>query len=1029
MAAETIAGALRRLREAADRCFAGFPNTTFQPVPGPGEAVVLNGHGGFAGLQLAPGSVTRLRAQLDLPEDVDGVRLAGDTLEATLFSLFPCTIHVNNQVVFDDGGVPVAAGPALIRLLEALKPGPSDTLDIEIRTPPNQITPWFQMRLTTPGLRARFEALDIAWSQLALAEAFAENAAQWALVEHAASSLPDPLPTEPAALAKALSELAGTLAPLDEAIKRMTVLLIGHSHIDMNWLWTWPDTVEVIRRDFKSVLALMEEFPELTFSHSQAATYEVIRQQEPALFQQVLQRIREGRWEPLSTTWVEGDVNMASGEGHARQLLEGVHYTRETLHSASCIYHAPDTFGHAGNLPQLARQAGALAYYHHRANPGKEDQWPAYWWEGQDGSRILGISTHSYNGEIHARDLATYAIRARRWGHPVCIHFHGIGDHGGGPSRQNLEALRRFQQTSLLPTARCGTLREYVGALLAAGCRLPEVKGESSTIFEGCYTTHADTKRYNRHGENLLTTADTLAAMAGLDFRAELQEAWRAVCFNQFHDILDGSAIHEAYEKNREDFEEARAAAERVTDAALHRLHAGTAPDEVVVTNPLGFARADWVQLESLQGEGSVTLLGDDGSQAIGQYGPDGLGFVAAVPAFGTVRYRIVPAAYPAIPCVPSFAPTDAREANLLSEVRAEAPYLRIDTDLYRCYVRRDCGILVSFVDKRSGRELVGFGMRRASDYIDTARPDLALNVLQIRDELPHGMSSWQLHEVYRVENLLKGASTRLVEQGPARIVLEVEHSVRSSRITQRIVFYRDLDRVDFDTFVDWREIGNGEVGVPGLAAAFTARLPECQAWFETPFAAARRPADGQEVPALRWAAVGGPDGGIALLNDCKYGHSAKGCQLAITLIRSGYDPDAISDVGEHRFRYAFLPYVGEWCQAGVVRKAASFNQPLLATLGCAGEPAEGVFRPRVEGACSVLPSILKRARDGSGTIVRLYESSGRTSAARIAGLPASAAVWECSIVEDRLRRLPAEAGSAVLTFGPWEVKTLLVEH
>ena len=260
-------------------------------MPGPGETVVLNGHGGFAGLQLAPGSGTRLRAQLDLPEDVDGVSLAGDTREATLFSLFPCTIRVNNQVVFDDGGVPVAAGPALIRLLEALKPGPSDTLDIEIRTPPNQITPWFQMRLTTPGLRARFEALDIAWSQLALAEAFAENAAQWALVEHAAKSLPDPLPTEPAALAKALSELAGTLAPLDEAIKRMTVLLIGHSHIDMNWLWTWPDTVEVIRRDFKSVLALMEEFPELTFSHSQAATYEVIRQQEPALFQQVLQRI------------------------------------------------------------------------------------------------------------------------------------------------------------------------------------------------------------------------------------------------------------------------------------------------------------------------------------------------------------------------------------------------------------------------------------------------------------------------------------------------------------------------------------------------------------------------------------------------------------------------------------------------------------------------------------------------------------------------------------------------------------------
>ena len=284
----------------------------------------------------------------------------------------------------------------------------------------------------------------------------------------------------------------------------------------MNWLWTWNDTNNVIYRDFKSVLALMDDYPELTFTHSQPATYENIRQQAPELFARVVEFIRQGRWEPATLTWVEGDTNMASGEAMARQLLESVLYSRQQLGAVPTTFLAPDTFGHAGNLPQLAASAGAARYYHHRCNPGQADLWPAYWWEGQDGTRLLAISTPSYNGDIRARDLAETAMRALKHGQSDSLHFHGIGDHGGGPARQNLDALRRFQQHPLLPAARCSTLARYTQRLLEAGGALPVQRGESSTIFEGCYTTHGDIKRYNRHGENLLCTADTLAALAGI---------------------------------------------------------------------------------------------------------------------------------------------------------------------------------------------------------------------------------------------------------------------------------------------------------------------------------------------------------------------------------------------------------------------------------------------------------------------------------------------------------------------------------
>ena len=1031
------------MRSAADAVINGFPATQWERIEGPGpDHLELDGVGNFRNLVIEPGKNLTLKCRLQHPANAMGVELGGDSLEATLFTLYPITIRVDGKVVLEEGGVPVAAGPSLFTLIPNLSPGASTEIELTVRVPNFQTTTWLNFHLTTSRLRKRFEALDVAWAQLSLAEAFATDNKELEKVERAIKAIPPDIQSlSDEALASSLEKMAGELEPLSERIKNFPVHLIGHSHIDMNWMWTWPDTVEVIKRDVRSVLTLMDQYPELTFSHSQPATYEVIREQEPALFEKILKRIEEGRWETITATWIEGDTNMASGEAMARQLLEGVTYTRQVLKSEPKIFHAPDTFGHAGNLPQLAVSAGIRAYYHHRCNPGQANQWPAYWWEGHDGSRLLGISTYSYNGEILARDLAGAVLRAKRFNLPVGLHFHGIGDHGGGPSRQNLDALRRFQKMPLMPGAYCSTMQAYTDKLLEMGAALPVHRGESSTIFEGCYTTHADTKRMNRQGENLMCTADTLAVLSGTGSDAsdlyDRKEAWRKVLFNQFHDILDGSAIHETYEKNAQDFTEVKETAERTTHQAMSALHRKATSGEIAVTNPLGWERADWVTVPGLKGEGAVALIGDNGQTAIGQYSEEGLGFVARAPAFGTALYRIdrststPDTAGQAVTVEPAYAPVDPRSDPISSATPDDAPYYRVETPHYRAYVRRDSGIIVSLLDKRANRELIGFGMRRGSDYVDTARPDLALNVFQILDEYPHGMTAWQMQEVHSESSLIRGGNVQIWASGPSRCVLEVKHQFRDSAIAERICFYRDIPRIDFNAEIDWKELGSGERGVPNLKVAFAANLLDCESWFETPFAAVRRPANGQEVPALRWAAIGGSEYGVALLNDSKYAYDALGCRLRLSLVRSAYDPDAISDAGSHSIRFSLLPYVGDWRYANVVKEAAGLNQPLLAhhyKQSVATKSSEmSPFKPELAIQNSVLIAGLKYSEAGDGCIIRLYESGGLATTNVLYGLPERAEVWETNLVEDRIRLMDVKEGKLELTFNAWQVRTLRV--
>ncbi|MDE2126921.1 MAG: hypothetical protein KGJ62_10055 [Armatimonadetes bacterium] len=1041
MVSDNCVRALLVLRQAADAVNSGFPETEWQVVSGAvNRTVHLDGGGTFHGLEVSRNATITLKCMLDLPEAACGVQLAGDVLEATLFCIYPTSVRFNGRSVFEDELPPVASGPSLFEVTPTLSSGRNGELLFAISTPDQQMTGWVNLHLTTPGLRRMYELLDVTWSHMKLAAALAATDAERALVDEAARAVPADLAgVTPPVAAEMADTVSRILAPFASRVSSLPVHLIGHSHIDMNWLWQWPDTEQVILRDFRSVLALMREFDELTFSHSQPPTYEVLKRHEPDLFEEVRRLVREGRWELLTTAWIENDSNMSGSEAHARQILEGVTWTREHFGISPTVYHAPDTFGHVGNMPQLVASGGASRYYHHRANPGGANAWPAYWWQGQNGDRVLAFSTPSYNGEITAHDITMAAIRAHAWGLPAGIHFHGIGDHGGGPARQSLEARRRFAADPLLPPTLGGTLAGWTQAVVESSAVLPEAVGESATIFEGCYTTHADTKQYNRHGENQLIAADTLAALAGMP--DGLTAAWRKVLFNQFHDILDGSAIHEAYEQNRIDVRDACDAAARSIQQSLAALQAGVPADAIAVTNPLGEERCAVVESPGMRGSGAVWMLGPEGRRALGQYSESGLLFAPQMKPFETAGWIVDGEAngVEGVTVRPAYAPVDDRPAEFDSEGQTSAPYIKVETAAYTAHVRRDSGVIVSLFDKRVRRELVGFGMKRGSDYLDTARPDLGLNVFQIVDEHPHGMSAWHLDEVYREESLIRGAETSVTAAGPAFVELQVRHKVRKSSIVQRMRFYSELPQVDFVTNVDWQELGTPEAGVPSLKAAFTASLAACEAWFETPFGAACRPASGQESPALRWAAVGEPSYGFALLNTGKYGYDALGSRLRITLLRSGYDPDAISDVGQHSIIYSLLFYPEDWCLARVPTAAASLNIPLVVRDpterrsadggAAAATPQDGAFAPKLLEAQSVRIECLKPARHGDGMVVRMYESSGRSEGVRLCGLPAGANAWTANIVEDRVEPVQILDGRIHLDFAPWQVRTVIIEH
>ncbi|MFT4123235.1 MAG: glycoside hydrolase family 38 C-terminal domain-containing protein [Microbacteriaceae bacterium] len=1022
-----------RLRGEADLLEAGWqPIRAIWRHDGVAEEIALHGeHPQFRPMTAIPyegrpeNQTYEYEVDLDLPDNIHGVSIEGQPLEMYVIGLSATSVWVDDRLVLDEEIPLIAAGPAKFTVLPSVHVGRNGALRIVVRTGRGEVHGrmvqafvWFH--LGTAALTDAFRAVDTAAAQLELADALARDDSERGLIAEVTAEI-DALPGALHTRRDEVTALIGRLATILARAEEYEIMCIGHSHIDLSWLWDWRDARGVQRRDLATIADLMDDYPEFRFTHSQAAAYRAVQEDDPVTFARVRALVQAGRLEPATMQWVESDTNIASGPATARQILEGVTWAVDELGVRPHVHLAPDTFGHAGNLPQLTSSAGGDVYYHHRANPGGSHGgrlWPAYWWEGDDGTRVLGISTPIYLGPLTAgrivRDLVQFGVELGR--RTIC-YFYGVGDHGGGPTRDDLDFRRILDDTALFPRVTCRTVGEYRDAVLASGEALPVHRGESMTVFEGCYISHSDGKQANRTGENLLVAADALLALTGEREPAEIAEAWRTVLLNQFHDIGGGSAIRVVYGDVRAQLDAIEDAAGRVIHRALDTLESGHRGSWLVTNLTPEFVVTP-VLLPTAPG--GVSLVDEAGRVSAVQETFDG----RTVAVLTLAPFETKGLAWSDIPA----------ETDVFVVTRTGTPVfyeghesITLESASKLVQVRADSGVITTYLDKRTGKEFLEFGEGRDRLAVQT-RPDLGFGVLQVLDEHPHLMTAWLADEFYREESVLRGAVTDIVENGPVRTVLRTTHRIRNSTVIVHTEMYGGIDAVFTDLDIDWRELGDDDRGLATLAIVYTARLDGARARYETPYSVTERPADGRVVPALRWAHVGNADAGFAVCNTGRYGHEALGPRMRLHLARGSYDPDALGDLGRHHVRLALIPHTGDWRGVPLIATAAALNTPPVVRVVSPPESAKerlALWRPLLHGDRGIRLAELKPGRAG-GVVARIADLYGDGGRAELP-LPPGWGAMEVTVAEDAVRPLEVRDGRLTLSFGAHEVRTIRI--
>ncbi|MFZ5992621.1 MAG: alpha-mannosidase [Deinococcota bacterium] len=758
--------------------------------------------------------------------------------------------------------------------------------------------------------------------------------------------------------------------------------LSGHAHIDLAWLWPFAETRRKVRRTFATVAHLMERYPELYFNQSSAQAYAWLEEDDPELFERVRERVQEGRWELVGGMWVEPDGNLLAGESWVRQLLYGQRYFESRFGRMAKVCWLPDTFGYTANLPQLLQLAGIPYFFTTKLNWNETNAFPydLYYWEGLDGSRVLAHSFNNdapappgfggYNGRVMADDLGrTWRnFKSKRFADTSLFSF-GAGDGGGGPTAEMLERYRRLKDFPGLPQLETGRVEDFYDAVAGQNPSLPVWVGEQYLeLHRGTYTTQGRVKGLHRRLEHTLVEAEAAAALAyrmlGRTYpQAELYSAWTTLLRHQFHDVLPGSSVHQVYQEAWRDLAATLEQAERMRGEALRELSAAITPEprdaqaQVVVWNLTLEDRPLRLCLPR-PSEGGFRLLAPGGVEVPYQE-LGGEVFAEAegvcVPGLGYLALAVVPGT-----------PRPAPGGLEVSPNVLENHYLRVE-------VAPD-GTLASLYDKQAGREVLGGRGNQLWAYPD----------------LPREWEAWEVDAAYAQDGVevLAAEAPRVLEPGPLRASLRVERRLEGAVIVQDYRLTAGGRRLEVVTHIRW------ERRRTLLRAYFPLAVRSHEAWYETAFGAVARPTHTNtpwdaarfEVPALRWADLSEAGYGVSLLNDGKYGHSARGSTLGLTLLRAPVYPDPYADEGEHRFTYALYPHAGDW-RSGTLREAHDLGAPLQAVIVFAqgsGWPVQQHFA-RIQGAGLRLAA-LKKSEEGQGLILRLYEAHGGRGEARLEG-------------------------------------------
>ena len=808
-----------------------------------------------------------------------------------------------------------------------------------------------------------------------------------------------------------------------------TVSAIGHTHIDIAWLWTVEQTREKVLRSFSTVLRLMEQYPDYKFMSSQPILYQFVKEQEPEMYEKIKERIREGRWEVDGAMWLEADCNLTGGESLVRQIIKGHRFFLEEFGKESKSLWLPDVFGYSAALPQILKKSGIPYFMTTKIAWNQYDQLPndTFIWKGIDGSEVfafmptttdydkdqgLNISfsdtrnTTTYTGIVNPNmALGTFKRFQNRDLTEDTLMLFGFGDGGGGPTKEMLESAERLKYgIPGIPKIRQEFEQDYFDRTYEKIHDLPDMPTWDGELYfeyhRGTLTSMARNKRSNRKNEILYTQMETASCMAGIEKDEQLQnvldKGWDILLINQFHDIVPGSSIKPVYEQTDKEYHEIEEAGKeelnRVVSAAVGRL--SMEKEGVVVMNTQGYERDDLVVLDD--GTEIPRLVDEDGRNVPAQKTADGryLLYVSHIPPLGYKKL---------------YETEELLEESTGKEwdYTFENPFIKV------CFNEKM--EITSLYEKEAEKELIQDGR--------------CGNVLRTYEDRPMQWDNWDIDVFYQRKPYEADwySPARVIENGEVRMVVEFECGFLDSTVTQQVCLYHQIPRIDFRTKADWK------THHVILKTHFPVDVNTTRASYEIQFGNVERETTNNyswdtakfEACGHKWADLSENSSGISLLNDCKYGYGIKKGDMSLTLIKSGTYPNEDADIGEHEFTYSIYPHAGRWQEAKTVEMAYNLNVPMLAKRtgrqeGCGGEYES--FLKCSQESCFV--EVIKKAEDGNGVIVRMYENKNNRVRAQIQTAYPIAHVYECNLLEENEEELTAGKNCFETVFKPYEIKT-----
>lgn len=755
--------------------------------------------------------------------------------------------------------------------------------------------------------------------------------------------------------------------------------MIGNAHIDPVWLWCWSEGAQTIRATFQSATELIEEHPEFIFTASSAAFYKWIEEVDKKLFNKIKEKIKEDKWCLVGGWWIEPDCNIPSGEALVRQGLYGQRYFLEKFGRKAKIGYNPDSFGHNIMIPQILKKMGIDYYVFMRPGP-HERELPGdiFWWESPDGSKVLAYRIpFSYaSGEKDLKEHIKRVTESFKSSLKTMMCFYGAGDHGGGPTKENIGSIKNLSEQSLKDSKILFSSPDiFFKKILNKSSNLPIVKDELQRHASGCYSAFSWIKKSNRKLENLLLTAEKFSVLANyLNSRTypqdKLTRAWQLLLFTQFHDILAGTSIPEAYQEVKAMHGEVENITKEIINVSLQsiasEINTQGKGKAILIFNPGFKERKIPVEIEYQWPDKKIGVLDKDNNPVLSQTirtsatieeGRKRICFIANIPPFGYTVYRLIPQ---------SLNVSLNRSLSITSH-SLENDWLSLEIDPKTGYFKR-------IYDKKNHKEVL-----KEPGAVPVVIKDLS-------DTWSHNVFKFK-EEIGKFAN----PTIKVLETGRVRGRVRIKSIFNNSTLIQDVILYRELNIIECRVTVNWQE------KQCVLKLSFPVNVNSPQVTYQIPYGFIERPPDGNEEPGGPWIDVSDKNYGLCLINNAKYSYDVEGSDLRLTVLRSPvyahHFPKTLEnnidyryiDQGEQAFTYIIIPHKGRWEKAPSLDWTENLNNPCYSFVEYNHKgkfpQKQSFFKINKE---NILVTVLKKAEETDDFILRLYETKGKSTQVEI---------------------------------------------